>query len=160
MAKTDVVRRLTVGAELQPGGGADVRVWAPACSRIDLVIPSTTSAGTPRAGADGARADGHYRGFDEEARAGGRYWFRLDGERLRPDPASRFQPDGPHGPSAFVDPARVSLDRRRTARRLQPIGQVIYEMHVGTFTPEGHVAAAAAANSTELARTRHHRRSR
>ena len=36
---------------------------------------------------------------------GDRYWFRIDGDRLRPDPVSRWQPDGPHGPSAIVDPA-------------------------------------------------------
>src|SRR5687767_1184270 len=102
MAKTEGARRLTVGAELQPGGGAHVRVWAPACRRVDLVIPDTSRM-LPME----PEPDGHFRVFDDQARAGGRYWFRLDGDsaqpgtgdRLRPDPASRFQPGGPHEPS-------------------------------------------------------------
>src|SRR6266571_8852640 len=99
MAKTDVARRLTVGAELQPGGGAHVRVWAPACRRMALVIPDTTRELQME-----REPDGHFRVFDADARAGGRYCFRLDGDRLRPDPASRHQPGGPHEPSAYVDP--------------------------------------------------------
>jgi maltooligosyltrehalose trehalohydrolase len=138
-------RRLTVGAELQPGGGAHVRVWAPACRRVDLVIPATS-----RMLAMEREPDGHFAVFDEEARAGGRYWFRLDGastkigadDRLRPDPVSRHQPDGPHEPSAYVDPAAFRwTDSGR--KGLTPIGQVVYELHVGTFTPQGTWRAAA-----------------
>ena len=101
-------------------------------------------------------ADGHFRVFDDGARAGGRYWFRLDGDRLRPDPASRFQPDGPHGPSAIVDPAAFRVDRRGW-HGADADGQVIYELHVGTFTPEGTWARGRARSSPELARHRHHR---
>lgn len=143
--RTDVARRLTVGAELQPGGGAHVRVWAPACGRLDLVIPDTTRV-LPME----REPDGHFRVFDDEARAGGRYWFRLDGERLRPDPVSRHQPDGPHEPSAYVDPRAFPwTDRGR--KGLGRIGQVVYELHVGTFTREG-TWRAAAAELDELAR--------
>jgi maltooligosyltrehalose trehalohydrolase len=150
MDKTDVARRLTVGAELQPGGGAHVRVWAPACRQVDLVIPSNISDGTPRVLPMGREADGHFHVFDEGARAGGRYWFRLDGDRLRPDPASRHQPDGPHEASAYVDPRAFRwTDPRREG--LQPLGQVIYEMHVGTFTQAG-TWRAAAGELDELAR--------
>ena len=142
-------RRLTVGAELHEHGGAQVRVWAPACSRVDLVIP--------RDGRSAERVvpmireeDGHFHVIDPEARAGGRYWFRLDEDRLRPDPASRFQPDGPHEASAYVDPGAFRwTDTRRTG--VTPLGQTIYEMHVGTFTAEG-TWAAAAAQLDELAR--------
>jgi maltooligosyltrehalose trehalohydrolase len=148
MRTTDVVRRLTVGAELQPPGGAHVRVWAPACKQIDLVIPRKAGAG--RVLAMDEEGDGHFSVFDQEARAGGRYWFRLDGERLRPDPASRHQPAGPHEASAYVDPSAFRwTDENR--KGLQPIGLVIYEMHIGTFTPEG-TWAAAAAQLDELAR--------
>jgi maltooligosyltrehalose trehalohydrolase len=87
--------------------------------------------------------DGLFRVFDEDARAGERYSFRLDGDRLRPDPASRHQPDGPHEPSAYVD-SRAFKWTDRERKGLNPIGQVIYEMHVGTFTPEGTWRAAAA----------------
>jgi maltooligosyltrehalose trehalohydrolase len=95
-------------------------------------------------------ADGHFTAVDPDARAGGRYWFRLDGERLRPDPASRWQPEGPLGPSAYVDP-RLFAWTDAGWRGLRPDNQVIYEMHVGTFTPEG-TWAAAARQLRELAR--------
>ena len=144
-----VVRRLTVGAELQKGGGAHVRVWAPACKRVELVVPRG-GAGNDRALTMEREPDGHFNVVDPDARAGGRYWFRLDGERLRPDPASRWQPDGPHESSAYVDPFAFRwTDAPR--KGLRPIGQVVYEMHVGTFTPEG-TWAAAAAQLDELAR--------
>ena len=100
-------------------------------------------------------ADGHFSVTDPDARAGGRYWFRLAGPStelgvLRPDPASRWQPDGPHEPSAYVDPAAFRwTDHAR--KGLTPIGQVVYEMHVGTFTPEG-TWTAATAQLDELAR--------
>ena len=143
-------RRLSVGAELQPGGGAHVRVWAPACTAVDLAIPPAASEGTPDLLPMEREADGHFNVFDETAVAGGRYWFRLDGERLRPDPVSRYQPDGPHAPSAYVDPHAFHWTDG-TRKGVQPIGQVVYEMHVGTFTKEG-TWRAAAAELEELAR--------
>ncbi|MEO6238751.1 MAG: malto-oligosyltrehalose trehalohydrolase [Vicinamibacterales bacterium] len=141
---------MSVGAELQVGGGADVRVWAPACSRADIVIPPAAGDGEPRLILMTAEANGYFHAVDEHARIGGRYWFRLDGERLRPDPASRHQPDGPHAASAYVDPGAFHwTDDRSTG--LQPIGQVVYELHVGTFTDAG-TWAAAALQLEELAR--------
>ena len=148
MSKTET-RRYAAGAELQSGGGADVRVWAPACQRVELVIPASGSA-SERALPMTREGDGYFTAFDPDARAGGRYWFRLDGERLRPDPASRWQPDGPHEASAYVDPLAFRWsDRQR--KGLRPLGQVIYEMHIGTFTEEG-TWASAAAELPELAR--------
>ncbi len=143
-------RRLSVGAELQDGGGADLRVWAPACKRVDLALPPAHGDGAPRLVAMTRQADGFFHVFDAGATAGGRYWFRLDGDRLRPDPASRHQPEGPHAPSAYVDPAAFRwTDEGR--KGLQPLGQVAYELHVGTFTPEG-TWAAASEELPELAR--------
>ncbi|HVD93887.1 MAG TPA: alpha-amylase family glycosyl hydrolase, partial [Vicinamibacterales bacterium] len=149
MRTTDVVRRLTVGAELQPGGGAHVRVWGPACQRVELVIPGRRNKPDRVLAMDQER-DGHFSVFDDEARPGGRYWFRLEGERMRPDPASRHQPEGPHKASAYVNPStfRWSDDNRKG---LQPVGLVVYELHIGTFTPAG-TWAAAAAELDELAR--------
>jgi maltooligosyltrehalose trehalohydrolase len=150
-------RRLTVGAELQHEKGAHVRVWAPACTRVDLVTPAQDGT-AERVLPMHREPDGHFNIIDPEARAGGRYWFRLDGpstglgtgDRLRPDPASRWQPDGPHQPSAYVDPHAFRwTDAAR--KGLKPLGQVVYEMHVGTFTPAG-TWAAAAAELPELAR--------
>jgi maltooligosyltrehalose trehalohydrolase len=85
------------------------------------------------------------------AGAGTRYRFLLDGaEPAFPDPVSRFQPEGPHGPSEVIDPGAFAwsdAEWRGTALR----GRVLYEMHVGTFTPAG-TWAAAAAELPELAR--------
>ncbi len=70
------------------------------------------------------------------------YGFRLDGhEQVRPDPASRFQPEGPAGLSQIVDPASFHWTDE-SWRGIAPLGQVIYEMHIGTFTPQGTFAAA------------------
>ena len=146
MEKTDVARRLTVGAELQQGGGADVRVWAPACQRMELVIPGPREAVIEMS----RDRDGCFHAFDPGARHGGCYWFRLDGERLRPDPVSRWQPDGPHEASAYVDPAAFTWTDGKWPGLLKD-GQVIYELHVGTFTREG-TWRAAMAQVEELAR--------
>ena len=79
-------------------------MWAPACRTIDVVIEARGSKAertTPLT----REEDGYFSGSIDAA-VGDRYWFRLDGDRLRPDPASRYQPDGPHGPSVIVDPSR------------------------------------------------------
>ena len=64
------------------------------------------------------------------------YRYVLDGGDAFPDPASRYQPEGPHGPSQVVDPAEFNWTDSQWSRR-GLAGQVIYEMHVGTFTREG-----------------------
>lgn len=88
-------------------------------------------------------AGGYFSGWVPQLGAGQLYSLRLDGDdTLYPDPASRYQPNGPHGPSQIVDPASYGWKSKAfpgTAER----GQVLYEMHVGTFTREGTYAAAA-----------------
>jgi maltooligosyltrehalose trehalohydrolase len=131
-------RRLSAGVEVQ-AGGVHARVWAPACRSVEMVVEAARSAEsrlTPLV-PDG---DGYFAAHVDAA-AGDRYWFRLDGDRLRPDPASRYQPEGPHGPSLIVDPSRFPwTDEGWTG--VAPVGQVLYELHVGTFTPEGTWRAA------------------
>src|SRR5687768_14290304 len=96
-------RRLSVGAELV-GGGAHFRVFAPKRQRVDVVIE--TSATSSRVVRLMREEDGHFSGTADGIGAGVRYRLRLDdGDRLYPDPASRFQPEGPHGPSEVVDPS-------------------------------------------------------
>jgi maltooligosyltrehalose trehalohydrolase len=128
-------RRLPIGVEPSPGGTAQVRVWAPAARRVAIVLE--------RGGAIDldAEPDGYFSGLIEAA-PGDRYRFRFgDGERLYPDPASRFQPEGPHGPSLIVDPSSFPWsDEGWRGVRIE--GQVLYEMHVGTFTQEGTWKAA------------------
>jgi maltooligosyltrehalose trehalohydrolase len=132
-------RRLPVGVELDEHGTARVRVWAPARKTVDLVLDGELSRSWPLA----READGYFSGEAAALPAGARYWLRLDGELLRPDPASRCQPEGPHGPSQIVDPSAFRWSDRGWGG-IRADGQVIYEMHVGTFTPEGTWRSAAA----------------
>ncbi len=111
------------------------RVWAPRRTSIDLVL-DRAAGGEARSWALARERDGYFGGVLEGLKPSDRYWLRLDGERLRPDPVSRFQPDGPHGPSMIVDPHAYPWTDAGWPG-LTPEGQVLYEMHVGTFTPEG-----------------------
>ena len=81
---SSTLRRLPIGAEPQPGGGVHFRVWAPAPKSISLV---TEQNGQTREKALEREADGYRSAFADEAAAGTRYWYRVDGELL-PDPAS------------------------------------------------------------------------
>src|SRR5918993_1051637 len=123
-------RRLSCGVEAQKDS-AHARVWAPACRRVDVVL----ERGGQQSVVPLEQEAGGYFSGQMKAAPGDRYWFRLDGDRLRPDPASRSQPDGPHEPSAYVDPAAFRW--ANPWRGLRPVGQVIYEMHIGTFTLYG-----------------------
>jgi maltooligosyltrehalose trehalohydrolase len=134
-SRDDMMRRLPVGAEVQPAGGVHFRVWAPRRERVDVVIDD-------RAFPLESEGNGYFSAPVAEARAGTRYRYRLDGGDAFPDPVSRFQPEGPHGPSEVVDPSTYAW-RDREWRGLELAGQVIYEMHVGTFTREGTWEAAA-----------------
>jgi maltooligosyltrehalose trehalohydrolase len=138
-------RRLPVGAEVLPGGGVHFRVWAPGRRRVEVVLPDRGSVLLD------AEADGYFSGRAAAAAAGDRYRFRLDGGTdLYPDPASRFQPEGPHGPSQVIDPGAFAwTDGGWRGVGLE--GQVLYEMHIGTFTPEG-TWESAARQLPELAR--------
>jgi maltooligosyltrehalose trehalohydrolase len=108
------------------------RVWAPAPETISLAIERNGQAeDVPLA----LERNGYRAALVEDAEAGTRYWYRVDGDRL-PDPASRYQPDGPFGPSEVVDPGRYSWKSVRQSG-VSMRGQVISEIHVGTFTPEG-----------------------
>jgi 1,4-alpha-glucan branching enzyme len=141
-------RTLPAGAEPQPDGSTHFRVWAPDAREIAVVVePRRGQAGRDQAGQYPAREvplcrepDGYCSASVPGIGAGDRYHYRLrDG--LAADPASRFQPDGPLGPSEVVDPA---LFRWTDAGRggITLAGQVIYEMHVGTFTGPGTWRAA------------------
>jgi maltooligosyltrehalose trehalohydrolase len=79
---------------------------------------------------------GYFSGLAPDAAAGALYRYRLDGSDLVPDPASRFQPAGPHGPSEVVDPFTYRWSDAAWPG-VTPEGQVLYELHVGTFTRSG-----------------------
>ncbi|HEX3343428.1 MAG TPA: malto-oligosyltrehalose trehalohydrolase, partial [Polyangiaceae bacterium] len=134
-------RRLPVGAECRGDAGVDFRVWAPKRARVEVVLEGGAGAGTTHPCVQ--QPDGYFRQLVSSARAGTLYRFRLDGGRdLYPDPASRSQPSGPDGPSAVVDPGSFAWSDAGW-EGVAPPGRVIYEMHVGTFTPQGTWAAAA-----------------
>lgn len=140
MDRDENKRRLPVGAEVQPGGGVHFRVWAPRRRAVSAVLEGGSGAGAevplePEPG-------GYFSGRAANAGAGTLYRYRLDGgPGAFPDPASRFQPQGPHGPSQVIDPGGFAWTDR-TWRGCGRDGQVIYEMHVGTLTREGTWAAA------------------
>ncbi len=117
--------------------GVRFRLFAPAAHVVALVLDGHRDV--PMA----AEGGGWFSYVDPNAKHGTRYAFRLDGgANVFPDPASRFQPEGPHGPSEVVD-SRVFV-WPRTAWHGRPAHEhIYYEIHVGTFTAEGTYAAAA-----------------
>ena len=109
------------------------RVWAPVRDSVEFV--HLTGSGEKRHPLR-REPTGHFSGLIAGANPGDRYWFALDGDRLRADPCSRYQPEGPHGPSEIVDPDAFRwTDSAWTGAGAE--GHVLYELHVGTFTPEG-----------------------
>jgi maltooligosyltrehalose trehalohydrolase len=137
-------RRVPIGVEPIDSQTAHVRVWAPRASRVQVVTESGERTALDR------EDDGYFSGAFKGS-TGDRYRLKLDDDdTLYPDPASRFQPEGPHGPSEIIDPRAFPwTDHAWAGPQLE--GQVVYEMHVGTFTPEG-TWAAAATELQELAR--------
>jgi maltooligosyltrehalose trehalohydrolase len=134
-------RRLPIGAELVAGGAA-FRVWAPAAKRVTLVLEAPERREVVLRPEPG----GYHAVLLDNIGAGARYRYRLDDDSggLHADPVSRYQPDGPFGPSQLVDPRDTVWTDSTWPGISDPCKQVIYEMHVGTFTPEGTWSAAAA----------------
>ena len=122
------------GAEVQPDGGVRFRLWAPSVRRASLVLETRE---TPM----GALPEGWFEA-ETAARPGDLYRFRLDGCLLIPDPASRFNPQDAQGPSEIIDPAAFDWgDENWQGRPWEEA--VIYELHVGAFTPAGNFKGVA-----------------
>jgi len=126
-----------------PQGGVHFRVWAPRRKKVEVVLQGrgVHAADEEVAMELAPEPDGYFSGLCQQARIGSLYRYRLDGGASFPDPASRFQPDGPHGPSCVVDPFFQWSDHEW--RGPSPDGQIMYEMHIGTYTPEGNWHAAS-----------------
>ncbi|HYP15212.1 MAG TPA: malto-oligosyltrehalose trehalohydrolase [Bryobacteraceae bacterium] len=118
-----------MGAEVQKDGGVHFRVWAPEHESIEVVTGSVSRELDDE-------GNGYYSGRVEGLAPGSTYRLRIDGGDSLPDPASRFQPEGPHGPSAIVDASRFRWSDQDW-KGISLKGQVIYEMHIGTFSHEG-----------------------
>ncbi len=143
-----VDRRETVDElEAIPGawpeaGRIHVRVWAPTAKDVHAV--SWAAEGRPVRSLKLERSpDSTFRGESSDFRPGDLYGYLLDGEGPFPDPASRYQPEGIHGPSQIVDPGSFSWSDG--GWNGVPHGDlVIYELHVGTFSPEGTFSGVTA----------------
>lgn len=140
--------RMPFGAELGAGSddapgdepGVHFRLWAPSADSVDLAFYPL-----PGGPADFVPAQSEPGGWWEcnaaEALPGSLYQWRIDGTQLVPDPASRQNPMGVHGPSCVVDPLQFKWDADWQGRPWNEV--VLYELHVGTFTEEGTFSAAA-----------------
>src|SRR5215471_777960 len=144
-------RRYPIGAELIGKDETHFRLWAPNAQNVDLVLEESADKNAKRSFQPLKREEGGYFSGSANVGAGALYRFRVNNaEHFHPDPASRYQPHGPHGSSCVVDPSQFKW-RDSNWRGLKMRGQIVYEMHVGTFTKEG-TWKAAAEQLEELAR--------
>jgi maltooligosyltrehalose trehalohydrolase len=134
-------RRLAVGAEVQEKG-THFRVWAPRSRGVRVRLAEDGELNQDRGVFDlTAEGDGYFSGLVREALAGLHYKLQLDRGSF-PDPASRFQPQGPHGASCIVDPMSFPWSDSQWTGHTEG-NRIIYELHIGTFTREGTWRAAA-----------------
>jgi maltooligosyltrehalose trehalohydrolase len=128
--------RLELGA--RPGrDGVRFRVWAPKRKKVDVLFENEGGSI-----ALARKESGYFSAAVPGLKTGSLYRYRLDGDEIAPDPCSRFQPQGPHGPSMVVDPEAYDW-RDQSWPGVTLAGQIIYELHIGAFTPEGTLDAAA-----------------
>jgi maltooligosyltrehalose trehalohydrolase len=119
------------GAEVGEDGGVRFRLWAPAANTVSVVISGHRTKKVPMI----AVGKGWYELVTTDAGAGSRYQFEIDGNLRVPDPASRFQPQDIHGPSEVIEPRAFPWSSHWKGRAWEEA--VIYELHVGTFSPSG-----------------------
>ncbi|MEN9936511.1 MAG: hypothetical protein RLZZ387_3090 [Chloroflexota bacterium] len=120
--------KMPIGAE-PDAAGTRFRVWAPAARCVEVVVDGGAAHALALA------TDGYHEAHVPGVGPGARYMYRVDGGDPRPDPASRFQPDGVHGPSQVVDPSFAWTDGGWRGVPIEDM--VIYELHVGTATEAG-----------------------
>jgi maltooligosyltrehalose trehalohydrolase len=127
-----LTKETRVGANRLPDGSWEFLLWAPQARAVSLHL----LRGSGELLAMEPLADGYHRATVPTLDPASEYFYQLDGERDLPDPASRFQPQGVHGPSQIVDPDAFRwTDHKWKGTPLERT--VFYELHVGTYTPEG-----------------------
>ena len=132
-----MIHPMPFGAEAGADGSARFRLWAPDAERVDLYMQD--DAGSRTLKMDAGR-NGWFELDTADVPAGTLYRYRINGGLLVPDPASRFQPHGVSGPSEVID---ASAFEWRLAWQGRPWHEaVVYELHVGTFTPGGTFQSA------------------
>jgi len=139
LAAKEARRRLPIGAEVVESG-VHFRVWAPAAKSVAVCFAEQSEWANAVQVDLEPEAGGYFSGHADEASAGMKYQFLLPRGKF-PDPASRFQPEGPHGASEITDPEAFQWDDGEWPGVTRQ-GQIIYELHIGTFTSEGTWAAA------------------
>lgn len=130
---------MRIGANYLGDGRCEFVVWAPLIRGISLKMVSPPERIIPME----QDRDGHWKRAVSEVYPKMSYLYRLEDEVERPDPASHFQPEGIHGPSQVVDHKEFNWEDEEW-KGIQLSEMIIYELHVGTFTPEGTFDAAAA----------------
>lgn len=123
------------GAECRDDDSVRFRLWAPKARSVEILLsdPESHQLSLSR------QSEGWFELVTDEAKAGSFYHYQISGQLRVADPASRFQPSDVHGPSEVVDPSGFEWeDQAWLGRPWQET--VIYELHVGTFTPEGTFA--------------------
>lgn len=141
VAETETQGRTTsqhiqLGARVE-GDRTFFRVWAPEAEVVEVVLKDGGTYGLQR------NEDGYFTLDTDAAKLGTLYKFRVDGRGPFPDPASRYQPDGPHGWSQIVSTGSYLWSEGEARHKGVSLeGQVLYELHIGTFTPEGTFRAA------------------
>ena len=127
---------MPMGAQVEAEGRVRFRLWAPSARSVDLLLDDAAPRALQPA------ADGWYGLTVSDAGPGSRYRFLIDGELAVPDPASRHQPEDVDGPSEVIDPR--AFDWPTDGWRGRPWHEaVLYELHVGTFSPDGTFAGVA-----------------
>ncbi|HWW60185.1 MAG TPA: alpha-amylase family glycosyl hydrolase, partial [Thermoanaerobaculia bacterium] len=125
---------IALGAQVLPGGRCAFRVWAPFHERVDVHIVAPRDRRVPMQRTD----DGYHAVIVDDCAEGTRYFYAF-ADKERPDPASRHQPDGVHAASEVIGSDFEWHDDGWTGLELDE--HVFYELHVGTFTPEGTLDA-------------------
>jgi len=120
-----------LGATYLGGGLGGFLVWAPLINQVEVHILSPEERIVPLEKV----SRGYHYGVVRGVKPGTRYFYRLDGNTERPDPASKFQPEGVHGPSQVIDPHFVWEELHWSGIPFSHY--VLYELHVGTFTAQG-----------------------
>src|ERR1051326_3921450 len=129
MPSTLAATHLDLGANLS-GDRCTFRVWAPNAQKLDLRLRDHNDDHEMR------RERGDIFSIQLQARAGGKYFYIVDGGQPVPDPVSRSLPEGVHGPTEIIDPENFDWSDNKW-RGVAQRDAIIYELHVGTFTPSG-----------------------
>lgn len=123
---------MRIGANYLGNGRCEFTVWAPLHRQVSVKLLSPGKGTIPMF----KDSKGYWKGAADGVLPGTRYLYRLDEDHDRPDPASRFQPEGVHGPSEVIDPDQFRWEDSGW-KGIDQKSFLIYELHVGTFTKEG-----------------------